>query len=136
MLKVSCFLSRKFVWKMVQRFESTGIILSLLVQHSLLEVLPDFLNAEVVAGTITSKQDAMDYITWTYFFRRLIMNPRCVCVCVCHIFIISASTQSPSSLATTSWRIPLLPPSAPTSLNSSPKLSQTLRTHTALNWRR
>nr|XP_032829466.1 activating signal cointegrator 1 complex subunit 3 [Petromyzon marinus] len=45
------------------------------VESSLLEVLADHLNAEITSGTITSKQDAMDYITWTYFFRRLIMNP-------------------------------------------------------------
>ncbi|XP_041352458.1 activating signal cointegrator 1 complex subunit 3-like [Gigantopelta aegis] len=45
------------------------------VESNLLEVLPDHLNAEIVAGTITSKQDAMDYITWTYFFRRLVVNP-------------------------------------------------------------
>ncbi|XP_069582412.1 activating signal cointegrator 1 complex subunit 3 [Ranitomeya imitator] len=45
------------------------------VESSLLEVLSDHLNAEIAAGTITSKQDAMDYITWTYFFRRLLMNP-------------------------------------------------------------
>ena len=45
---------------------------------SLLQVLADHLNAEIVAGTITTKQDAMDYVTWTYFFRRLIMNPRYV----------------------------------------------------------
>ncbi|RUS90749.1 hypothetical protein EGW08_001460, partial [Elysia chlorotica] len=45
------------------------------VESNLLEVLSDHLNAEVVAGTICSKQDAMDYITWTYFFRRLVMNP-------------------------------------------------------------
>ncbi|KAI0228838.1 Activating signal cointegrator 1 complex subunit 3 [Lamellibrachia satsuma] len=46
------------------------------VESNLLEVLPEHLNAEVVAGTITSKQEAMDYITWTYFFRRLLRNPR------------------------------------------------------------
>uniref|UniRef100_A0A8B9HIB9 Activating signal cointegrator 1 complex subunit 3 n=1 Tax=Astyanax mexicanus TaxID=7994 RepID=A0A8B9HIB9_ASTMX len=45
------------------------------VESSLLGVLSDHLNAEIAAGTVTSKQDAMDYITWTYFFRRLVMNP-------------------------------------------------------------
>ncbi|XP_025099015.1 LOW QUALITY PROTEIN: activating signal cointegrator 1 complex subunit 3-like [Pomacea canaliculata] len=45
------------------------------VESNLLEVLPDHMNAEIVAGTVTSKQDAMDYLTWTYFFRRLVMNP-------------------------------------------------------------
>ncbi|TSK34894.1 Activating signal cointegrator 1 complex subunit 3 [Bagarius yarrelli] len=45
------------------------------VESSLLAVLSDHLNAEIAAGTIASKQDAMDYITWTYFFRRLVMNP-------------------------------------------------------------
>ncbi|MCJ8728529.1 hypothetical protein PDJAM_G00005490 [Pangasius djambal] len=45
------------------------------VESSLLGVLADHLNAEIAAGTIASKQDAMDYITWTYFFRRLVMNP-------------------------------------------------------------
>ncbi|XP_061770948.1 activating signal cointegrator 1 complex subunit 3 [Nerophis ophidion] len=45
------------------------------VESSLLSVLSDHLNAEIAAGTILSKQDAMDYITWTYFFRRLVMNP-------------------------------------------------------------
>lgn len=45
------------------------------VESSLLGVLSDHLNAEIAAGTVASKQDAMDYITWTYFFRRLVMNP-------------------------------------------------------------
>src|ERR1700722_18689712 len=49
--------------------------LSILVESSLLNVLSDHLNAEIVSGTITSKQDAIDYLTWTYFFRRLLMNP-------------------------------------------------------------
>ena len=45
------------------------------VESSLLQVLPDHLNAEIVAGTITTKQEALDYMTWTFFFRRLVQNP-------------------------------------------------------------
>lgn len=45
------------------------------VESSLLAVLPDHLNAEIVAGTIRTRQDALDYLTWTYFFRRLLQNP-------------------------------------------------------------
>uniref|UniRef100_A0A2Z5TZE8 U5 small nuclear ribonucleoprotein 200 kDa helicase n=1 Tax=Reticulitermes speratus TaxID=60591 RepID=A0A2Z5TZE8_9NEOP len=45
------------------------------VESSLVEVLPDHLNAEIVAGTIQTKQEALDYLTWTYFFRRLHQNP-------------------------------------------------------------
>lgn len=45
------------------------------VESCLLNVLPDHINAEIVAGTITSKQEAIDYLTWTYFFRRLLVNP-------------------------------------------------------------
>ena len=45
------------------------------VESSLLAVLSDHLNAEIVASTITTKQEAMDYLTWTYFFRRLLVNP-------------------------------------------------------------
>jgi len=45
------------------------------VESSLKEYLHDHINAEIVSGTIGSKQDAVDYITWTYFFRRLLKNP-------------------------------------------------------------
>ena len=45
------------------------------VESSLMGVLPDHLNAEIVAGTIGTKQEALDYMTWTYFFRRLVQNP-------------------------------------------------------------
>lgn len=45
------------------------------VESSLHKQLHDHFNAEIIGGTITSKQDAMDYLTWTYLFRRLFMNP-------------------------------------------------------------
>lgn len=48
------------------------------VESSLLESsggLPEHFNAEIVAGTISSHQEALDWLTWTYCFRRLLMNP-------------------------------------------------------------
>lgn len=37
--------------------------------------LPEHFNAEVVAGTIATRADAVGYLTWTFFFRRLLANP-------------------------------------------------------------
>ncbi|KAI1497345.1 Sec63 Brl domain-containing protein [Biscogniauxia marginata] len=45
------------------------------VESSLHTVLDNHLCAEVSAKTIITKQDALDYLTWTFFFRRLHKNP-------------------------------------------------------------
>ena len=45
------------------------------VESSLHNVLDNHFAAEVSAETITTKQDALDYLTWTFFFRRLHKNP-------------------------------------------------------------
>lgn len=45
------------------------------VESSLLDVMPDHLNAEIVSGTIKTKQDAIEYLNWTYLFRRVLKNP-------------------------------------------------------------
>lgn len=45
------------------------------VESTLHKVLHDHLGAEISAGTVTTKQDALDYLTWTFFFRRLHKNP-------------------------------------------------------------
>ena len=37
--------------------------------------LHDHINAEVVNGSIQSKQDAVRWLTWTFFYRRLLENP-------------------------------------------------------------
>jgi antiviral helicase SLH1 len=45
------------------------------VESTLHQVLDNHLGAEISAGTIATKQDALDYLTWTFFFRRLHKNP-------------------------------------------------------------
>ncbi|XP_027106928.1 DExH-box ATP-dependent RNA helicase DExH12-like [Coffea arabica] len=45
------------------------------VESHLHHYLHDNLNAEVVAEVIQNKQDAVDYLTWTFMYRRLTQNP-------------------------------------------------------------
>jgi antiviral helicase SLH1 len=45
------------------------------VESSLHQVLDNHLGAEISSGTVATKQDALDYLTWTFFFRRLHKNP-------------------------------------------------------------
>ncbi|KAH0994513.1 hypothetical protein GBA52_018377 [Prunus armeniaca] len=45
------------------------------VESHLHHYLHDNLNAEVVSGIIENKQDAVDYLTWTFLYRRLTQNP-------------------------------------------------------------
>jgi activating signal cointegrator complex subunit 3 len=45
------------------------------VESALHEQFADHLNAEIVGGTVKCAQDAMDYLTWTYLYRRLAQNP-------------------------------------------------------------
>lgn len=45
------------------------------LESSLHLMLHDHINAEIATGTITNKKNCIEYITWTYFFRRLLKNP-------------------------------------------------------------
>ncbi|EPY18912.1 RNA helicase [Strigomonas culicis] len=45
------------------------------VESALHRQLHVHINAEIVSGTIASRQDAVNYLTWTYLFRRIARNP-------------------------------------------------------------
>ncbi|CCH60480.1 hypothetical protein TBLA_0C06880 [Henningerozyma blattae CBS 6284] len=45
------------------------------VESSLHKVLDDHLGAEITSGTIKNKQEAMEFLKWTFLFRRAYHNP-------------------------------------------------------------
>lgn len=45
------------------------------VESSLHKVLDDHIGAEISSGTIKTRQEAMDFLTWTFLYRRAHNNP-------------------------------------------------------------
>ena len=45
------------------------------IESHLDQYLHDHICAEITSRTIENKQDAVDYLTWTYYYRRLNQNP-------------------------------------------------------------
>jgi activating signal cointegrator complex subunit 3 len=45
------------------------------IESSLLEQLPEHVNAEIARGEINNSQDCIEWLTWSFLFRRILKNP-------------------------------------------------------------
>ncbi|KAI9006624.1 Sec63 Brl domain-containing protein [Phycomyces nitens] len=68
-------IARVFVQDSKTNFLKTFLHEPFPVESSLHKSMDEVIYAEIVDKTIKTKQDVLDYITWTYFFRRLQNNP-------------------------------------------------------------
>eukprot|EP01035_Chromulina_nebulosa_P026895 gene26895-35279_t len=55
------------------QFDETGV--ACIFESSLHLHLQEHLNAEIAADSLHTVRDVIEYLTWTYYFRRLVMNP-------------------------------------------------------------
>lgn len=46
------------------------------LESQMLKSLPDHLNAEVVQGAVTNLRDAVNWLSYTYLYIRMLRNPR------------------------------------------------------------
>jgi pre-mRNA-splicing helicase BRR2 len=68
MIQVYCSIYKK---EQIRRL----IFESLPLESYLTSYLKDMLNEEIVNGTIETLTDAVDYLTWTFYYHRLTQNP-------------------------------------------------------------
>jgi pre-mRNA-splicing helicase BRR2 len=68
MIQVYCSIYKK---EQIRRL----IFESLPLESYLISYLKDMLNEEIVNGTIETLTDAVDYLTWTFYYHRLTQNP-------------------------------------------------------------
>ena len=45
------------------------------IESHFIKALPDHLNAEIVSGTVTNVREAMEWLSYTYLYIRMLKNP-------------------------------------------------------------